>query len=339
VTAEIPPRIRLAATPTPLEFADRLSAAWGGPRIWVKRDDLTGFGLSGNKVRKLEFHFAAARNAGADTVITCGAVQSNHARATALAAARLGFRAILVLRKSADEAPTLEGNYLLDLLAGADVRFIEPDQWLDRDAIMAQIAADESAKAHESWIIPEGASDALGMWAFVLGAREIADQTSRIDGTPPVIWHAASSGGTTAGLGWGVDRLALTLPVVACSVGESSQDLEARVNEIWEEAAAATGASVPSLPIDYIDRHIDGGYGTASDTALRIQAEATGLTGLIFDPTYTGKALVGLRREIEAGRYTSEDNVIFWHTGGGFAAFAHDFSRTAVAETRGARSV
>jgi len=339
MTVALPPRISLAQTPTPLEFAERLTEAWQGPRIWIKRDDLTGFGLSGNKVRKLEFHFAAARDAKADTVITCGAVQSNHSRSTALAAARLGFRSILVLRKGGEDPPVLEGNYLLDLLSGADVRLISPAEWPERDGIMAEIAQSERADGHECWIIPEGASDALGMWAFVLAVREIADQSSRIDGTPPVLWHAASSGGTTAGLGWGVDRLSLSLPIVACSVGDSIDALETKVGAIWSNAAAATQSPLPATPIEYVDRHIDGGYGVASDAALAIQAEATALTGLIFDPTYTGKALVGLRSEIHAGRYSSADNIIFWHTGGGFAVFAHDFSRIASAAIPDVRNV
>lgn len=339
MTVALPPRVNLARVPTPLELAERLSDAWGGPQIWIKRDDLTGFGLSGNKVRKLEFHFAAARDAGADTVITCGAVQSNHSRTTALAAARFGFRSILVLRKGKDEPPVLEGNYLLDLLAGASVRFINPDQWVQRDGIMAEIAEAERADGHRAWVIPEGASDALGMWAFVLAVREIADQSSRIDGSPPVLWHAASSGATTAGLGWGVDRLSLPLPIVACSVGDSNSVIKTKVDAIWRDAAAATDSPLPTTPVEYVDRHIDGGYGAASDEALAIQAEATALSGLIFDPTYTGKAIVGLHREIQAGRYSSDDNVIFWHTGGGFAVFAHDFSRIGAAAGPDARSV
>ncbi len=336
---ELPSRIRIGLSPTPLEFADRLTAAWSGPRIWVKRDDLTGFGVSGNKVRKLEFHFAAARDSGADTVITCGAVQSNHSRATALAAARLGIRTILLLRKNPAEDPPLSGNYLLDRLAGAQIRFITPAEWADRDALMREEADRQAELGHTAWVIPEGASDALGMWGFVLAVREIADQTATVTGSAPVLWHAASSGGTTAGIGWAVDRLALAFPVVACSIGDPARDIEQKVTAIWAEAAAAMGTAPPDLDIVYNDSHIGGGYGVVSDEDLAIQAEATSLTGLIFDPTYTGKALAGLRREITDGRYGPDDNVIFWHTGGGFAVFAHDFSRTIAAAPRDGQAV
>ena len=327
---ELPPRTPLATLPTPLELADRLSDHWGGPRIWIKRDDLTGFGLSGNKVRKLEFHFAAAAAAGADTVITCGAVQSNHSRATALAAARLGYRCILYLRKPVDSGPPgLAGNYLLDRLAGAQVRFITPDEYDQRTELMMAEAAAQRAGGHTVWVIPEGASDALGMWGFVVAMRELADQVTRIEGGTATLWHAASSGGTTAGIGWAVDRLRLTMPIVACSIGDQATEIETKVNQIWQDAAAEAGAKLPTTPIDYIDRHVGDGYGLVSDEDLEIQAEATALTGLIFDPTYTGKALAGLRRDISEGHFATGDNVVFWHTGGGFAAFSHDFSRIA----------
>ncbi len=339
MSAELPPRIPLGRFPTPFEPVERLSASWGGPRIWVKRDDLAGFGLSGNKVRKLEFHFAAARNAGADTVITCGAVQSNHSRATALAAARLGLRSILLLRHSDERAPELSGNYLLDLLAGAHVVFITAQQWEIRNDLMQEHAEREAAAGHQCWIIPEGASDALGMWGFVLAMREIADQAAAISGPrPPVLWHAASSGGTTAGIGWAADRLNLPFPIVACSIGDSADEIEAKVQQIWDDAAGVMGTEPPRIPITYNTAHIGGGYGVVDDESLGIQAEATAQTGLILDPTYTGKALVGLRREIAAGTYGPEDSIIFWHTGGGFAVFAHDFSRTGVAAVPDGRS-
>jgi len=336
VNMALPERTPLALLPTPLQRLDRLTRAWGGPNLWVKRDDLTGFELSGNKVRKLEFHFAAAASAAVTTVITCGAVQSNHCRATALAAAQLGFRAILYLRSPNGRPPdTAVGNHLLTQLAGAELRFITPAEYEQRDEIMAAAAAEQPGAA---WVIPEGASDALGMWGYVLAMREIHDQVARIPGPPPTLWHAASSGGTTAGIGWGADRLGSRVAIAACSVGESAASLRARVEKIWAEAGTVTHAPTPSIPIDYIDHHVGGGYGVVSDEELLIQREATSLTGLIFDPTYTGKAIVGLHRDIAAGRFGSGDNVVFWHTGGGFAAFAHDFSRTGVAAAPAAGS-
>ncbi len=320
--ATLPDRTPLALLPTPLERLDRLSEAWGGPTIWVKRDDLTGFELSGNKVRKLEFHFAAARNAGATTVVTCGAVQSNHCRATALAAARLGFRARLLLRSRDGRPPDdATGNHLLQRLAGADVRFITPDEYQRRDELMA----DEAERLGQAWVIPEGASDALGMWGFVLAMRELADQVTLIGRPPAAVWHPSSSAGTTAGMAWGTDRFGMPSEVIGASVGDPAAELERRVREIWADAAAEFGVRVPESAWSIIDDYVGGGYGVVSEAELATQAEATSLTGLLFDPTYTGKALHALREEIRRGRFSPEDHVVFWHTGGGFAVFAHDY--------------
>lgn len=328
--ASAPERLPLAALPTPLQRLDRLTAAWGGPTIWVKRDDMTGFGLSGNKVRKLEYHFAAAVADAADTVITCGAIQSNHCRATALAAARLGFDCLLLLR-STDGAPSerVTGNHLLQRLSGAQIRYITPDQYIDRDALMAEEAERLAAAGRRCWVIAEGASDPLGMWGFVAAMEELAAQLPRqlpADAAPPAIWHAASSAGTTAGMVWGTDRLSLATPVIGCSIGDPAAQVEQHVRDIWRDAVDRYGGEIPSSPWEIIDSHIGGGYGIVSDDELAAQVEATTLTGLILDPTYTGKALYGLRREIELGRFEHDDHVVFWHTGGGFAAFAHDFS-------------
>jgi D-cysteine desulfhydrase len=326
VTA-LPERLPLAMLPTPLEPADRLSEAWEGPRIWVKRDDLTGFGVSGNKIRKLEFHFAAARAAGAGTVITCGALQSNHCRATALAAARTGFEVLLLLRTPDGQAPQrLEANHLLQRLAGARVRFITPDEWQHRSELMSGEAGRiETGSGRRAWIIPEGASDGLGMWSFVLAMQELEDQLVLLDGACAGVWHAASSGGTTAGLGWGADRLGSATPVMASSVGESAADLSGIVARIWREAAAEFGGAIPTPQLEVIDRYVGEGYGRATSQELAVQAQATGLTGLLFDPTYSGKAIYGLYREIAAGRFTPDDQVVFWHTGGGFALFSSEF--------------
>jgi D-cysteine desulfhydrase len=313
--------------PTPLEPLDRLSEAWSGPRIWVKRDDLTGFGVSGNKIRKLEFHLAAARAAGAGTVITCGALQSNHCRATALAGARVGLNVVLLLRTPDGEPPRrLEANHLLQRVAGATVRFITPDEWRHRNELMAEMAdRSEAGIGHRPWIIPEGASDALGMWAFVLAMQELDDQLYLLGGRCDGIWHAASSGGTTAGLGWGADRLGSTMPILAASVGERAVDLSSTIAGIWHEAVAQAGGMMPTPRLDVIDRYVGEGYGRVTPDELAVQSEATALTGLLFDPTYTGKAIYGLYREIALGRFEPGANVVFWHTGGGFALFASDF--------------
>ena len=309
-------RFPLAQLPTPLDFADRLTEAWGGPQIWIKRDDLTGFGLSGNKVRKLEYHVAAAKAAGATTLVTCGAVQSNHCRATAIAAAKTGMKCVLLLR-SRDGGPPerVEGNHLMQRLAGAEVRFITPRQWHDREALMVEVAAELAAVGEQAWTMPAGASDRLGVAAFDNALVELSEQ---IDG-PVTIWHASSSAGTTAGLALGVARNGFDMTVVGASVGESEAELGDHVSALLAEAGGA------DAPFEVIDDYVGLGYGKTTDEELHVQMEATRLTGLIWDPTYTGKALYALKREIDRGRFAATDKVVFWHTGGGFAAFAHTF--------------
>lgn len=316
-------RVALARLPTPLERLDRLTDSWGGPQLWVKRDDLTGFGLSGNKVRKLEFHLGAATAAGADTVVTCGAAQSNHCRATSLACARLGLRTVLVLRTHDGMPPQRpEGNHLLNVLAGAETRFVTPEEYEQRDEVMADVAAEVEAAGGRTWVVPEGGSDALGMWGFVSAMEELAGQLERLTGAA-VIWHAASSGGTTAGLGWAADRLGLGHRIVGSSVGDAVPDLRLRIDRIWDDAAARYGGRPPLPDLELIDDHIGLGYGKATEDELGTQVEVTRATGLILDPTYTGKAIHGLRSDVAAGRFSPDDHVVFWHTGGGFAVFAH----------------
>jgi len=313
-------RIGLANLPTPLERADRLTAAWGGPTIWVKRDDLTGFGLSGNKIRKLEFHLAAALDAGADTVITCGAVQSNHCRATALATARVGLHTILYLRSPDGEPPeSPTGNHLLQLLAGAECRFITPSQYDDRDRIMEEAAVARG----NAWIIPEGASDALGALGFVAAMHEIAPQLHDLEIVGPAIWHAASSAGTTTGMVRGADQLGLDVKIVGSSVGDPTEEVEDRIRTLIDESITQFGDITGNTPWRITDKYIGRGYGLSTPEELVVQAEATRLTGMLFDPAYTGKVIYGLKREIDQGRLTNQDDVVFWHTGGGFATFAY----------------
>ncbi len=314
-------RIALARLPTPLEPARRLTEAWNGPRIWVKRDDLTGFGLSGNKVRKLEFHLGTALEAEAETVITCGALQSNHCRATALAADRLGMRSILYLRTPDGRPPAdITGNHLLVRLTGAECRFITTEEYADREQVMAAAAAE----LDRAWVIPEGASDALGMQGFVVAMAELSIQLEDAEIAHPMIWHAASSGGTTAGLVRGAAEAEVEL--LGVSVGDPAAELERKIIGLLDEADQRFGAMPRSASWRITDTYVGGGYGVATDEELALQAEATRLTGLVWDPTYTGKAIVGLRRHIESGALGADADVVFWHTGGGFAAFASDWS-------------
>jgi D-cysteine desulfhydrase len=322
----MPPRLSLAALPTPLEHLDRLSAAWGGPSIWAKRDDRTGFGVSGNKIRKLEFHIAAARARGADVLVTCGAAQSNHCRATALAAARVGLDCVLYLRTPDGSPPDRpQGNHLLSVLAGAEVRFIDPEWYACRDEEMAAAAREMSDAGRSPWVIPEGASDGIGMWGYVQAAAEAHDQLAAAGVTQPFHWHASSSGGTTAGLAAHVSMAGLADRVVAVSVSDRYDDLRLRIERIWRDAFPELSDSLSADDLEIRDEYIGRGYGLATTEELAVQAEATSLTGMILDPAYTGKALYALRREIQRGRFSPDDDVVFWHTGGGFAALAFDY--------------
>lgn len=319
-------KIALANLPTPLQPLDRLAEKWAGPRIWVKRDDLTGFGLSGNKVRKLEYHAAAARAAGATVLITAGAAQSNHCRATALVAAQLGLGCHLLLR-TPDGAPLPEptGNHLLHHLSGARLHFVTPARYGERDRLMAEMAVELDSSGAKAWIIPEGASDYLGMLGFAEAGRELADQ---IDGwqQPPAVWHASSSGGTTAGLDMAAAQTQHSFVVMGMSVGDSTEELSRRLAAIWTETSHHRSLPKNVRPPILTDAYIGGGYGVVSDEELACQLEATRLTGLLFDPVYTGKAIYGLREEIRRGGLDKFENVVFWHTGGGFGVFAHDFT-------------
>ena len=317
-------RMPLAQLPTPVEFADRLSEAWGGPQIWIKRDDLTGFGLSGNKVRKLEYHAAAAKAAGCDTFVTCGAVQSNHCRATAFVAARAGLHAVFLLRSSRGNPPDeVVGNHFLQRLVGAEVRFTDRDGWKHRAELMQSIADELAAEGRSAWIMPAGASDRLGVASFEAALWELdgqADAAGIRSDRPVAVWHASSSGGTTAGLAMGAASSGRDWSIVGSSVGETRQELHEQVDGLLLEAGA------PAAPYEVLDEYVGLGYGQTTDEELAVQVQATRLTGQVWDPTYTGKALYALKREIDAGRFAADDHVVFWHTGGGFAAFAHDYS-------------
>jgi len=318
-------RIPLAQLPTPLEPLDRLSEKWGGPRIWVKRDDLTGFGLSGNKVRKIEYHAAAAVAVGATVLITTGAEQSNHCRATALAAARLGLGCELFLRTANGEEPaSARGNHLLHRLSGANMRFITPEQYRSHNQLMTDRVEALAQQGTTAWLIPEGASDYLGMLGFAGAGAELADQIRSWSSVPPV-WHASSSGGTTAGLALGAAEANHRFEVVGTSVGDTVAELNERLAIIWHETKQHRSLPDELRDPRLTDSYVGGGYAVVSDAELGCQLEATRLTGLLFDPVYTGKAIFGLREEIRSGGFDGIADVIFWHTGGGFGVFAHEF--------------
>jgi len=325
VTVAYPPRLSLARLATPLEPLDRLSASLGGPRIWVKRDDLTGCATTGNKVRKLEFTLARARAAGADTLITAGGLQSNHCRATALLGARLGMRVHLILREEGETDPPPKGNLLLDLLAGAEVsRYSKPVYRTQLQALYDTWGDHYRARGAQPWPIPVGASDGTGVWGYVGCAAELAEDFRRVGIRPGAIVHATGSGGTQAGLTAGAMLCGLDCPVIGMAVCDDVAYFQTKVRADLREWADLyhPPVDVERLEIQVNDRHVGPGYGVAGPEVFATIGHLARLEGLVLDPIYTGKAFHGLIEEIRSGSYAGMTDVVFIHTGGIFGLLA-----------------
>lgn len=319
-----PHRIPLARVPTPLE---RLEDRAGSPpaELWVKRDDLTGIALSGNKVRKLEWLCAEARAEQADVLITCGGVNSNHARATAVAAAQLGLRAHLVLRGEDRRPP--RGNLLLDRVLGTDLTFITPDQWDNRDALMEEIAMTLKRDGHHAYVIPEGGSNATGSLGYARAAHELLAQAEAQGLGLQRIFHACGSAGTTAGLALGLAAAGREdVDVRAVAVCNDRPYFDARVNQILDEAvergfvAEAVRARARWTIVEGFKGE---GYAKTTPDEMRAHAALARSHGLFVDPVYTGKAFLALRAAAEAGEL-DDGGTVFLHTGGIFELFGFD---------------
>jgi len=335
------PRLFLVHGPTPILRLPALDDIIGAS-VWVKRDDATSGAESGNKIRKLEFLLADAKARGARVVITCGGLQSNHARATALMCARVGLRSILLLRvpdpERARAAPLeLGGNVLLDRLAGAEIRFVSPAEYRERGAMLEQARADSEHRGLSAYIVPEGGSNGLGSLGYVEAMREVRDQM-RLglagDGRPfDVVAHACGSGGTAAGVALGAAHFGVAHETWAFAVCDDSAYFTATIGRIAVESRGfmpslpevafvapgsgptALGSGAPArLVVD--DRAKGPGYGTMSDEQKRFLVRVARATGLVVDPVYTGKALFGLAKAVERGEIARDARVLFLHTGG-----------------------
>ncbi|MEM7166236.1 MAG: D-cysteine desulfhydrase family protein [Planctomycetota bacterium] len=324
-SAEYPPRLECATLPTPIERLARFSDAVGcGVDVWVKRDDLTGFALSGNKIRKLEFSFGRALAAGATGFVTCGGYDSNHCRATAFLAARFGLRSHLFLRTEDGAAPEqLSGNTLLDQLVGAEITWISRQQYAGRNELMAEYAQRAAAAGEVLAVIPEGASDEIGSFGYVHAAAELNEQLRQQDLSVSHVVHAVGSGGTTAGLSAGRAVHGGDWRILGVPVCDDGAYFRGRVEPIRHEMERF---SVPELVgdggIDFADGYGGRGYGLTTPEELRVLHALCRLEGLLLDPCYTGKAFVGLLREIQQGRFAAGSKVLFLHTGGGFSNYA-----------------
>ena len=320
-----PRRLALARTGTPLEPLPRTSAALG-VELLVKRDDLTGAELTGNKVRKLEYLLAEAQDQAADTVITCGGEQSNHARATALAAAKVGLRCRLVLRTD-DPArpPAATANILLDLLAGASIRWISRADWALRNELMAEEAAAVTAAGGAPYVIPEGGSNALGAWGYVGCAEELAADLAPLPPRPTTIVHAIGSGGTSAGLVMGARMTGLDargVRVAGVNVCDDRAYFVAAIGRICAAMTARWGLPViADDDLDIVDGHVGRGYAQSRPEELVTLRDLCRRDGLVLDPVYSGKAFHGLVTELARAPGRFGGRVVFIHTGGIFGLF------------------
>ncbi len=325
------PRLNFAHLPTPLEAVPRLAAALGGPRLLVKRDDQTGLAFGGNKTRKLEFLLAEARANGARTLITAGALQSNHCRQTAAAAVRFGFECILVLYPAgglpvpapeglALNAPSPSANLLLDRLFGAEIVLATRPQ---RDETLKQTFQAAWEAGRRPYLIPYGGSNTTGAASYAFAMQEFISQQTPADW----IVFPSSSGGTQAGLALGARLFGYQGKVLGISVDEPAEVLKARVAGLAEQTADFLGEKIQFHPDEILVNadYLGGGYGVMGPG----EKEAIGLfahqEGLLLDPVYTGRAAAGLIDLIRKGFFPHQDTVLFWHTGGTPALFADQY--------------
>ena len=313
------PMLPLVTAPTLIEPMPRLRVVLGGgPQLFIKRDDAIAFGFGGNKVRKLAFVGARAVAEGADTLITAGGVQSNHARVTAATGAKLGMRVILVANGAPSDRPT--ANALLDGLLGAEVIYVASRE--ERAPKIAELAAQLCAEDRRPFPIPIGASTPLGALGYALAVAELVDQMP----PPAVIVHSSSSAGTQAGLVAGCRLLGLPTRVIGVSADEAALSLQAQVRAIVSGIADLLVLDHEMLSkgtaIEVDDRFVGGGYGVPTD-ASREAIELVARTEAIFlDPVYTAKAMAALIAYVRQQKFVDTQTVLFWHTGGQVALFA-----------------
>jgi D-cysteine desulfhydrase family pyridoxal phosphate-dependent enzyme len=321
--------------PTPIHEAARFREALGGParcpRILIKRDDLTTLGLGGNKARKLEYLVADARAQGASTLVTTGAVQSNHARMTAAAAAKSGMRCVLVLTTTRD-VPELAGNLLLDRLYGAEVRLVQSIDPMfavgNDEPVVAEVVAEETRAGRKPYVIPVGGSSGVGVLGYVGGTAEIVDQLAEAGIAPSRLYYASGSRGTQAGLTLGAKLCRAPYRGYGVAVSGGEPEKVERAKRIGNEAAERLG-----LPerVDYSDLVTDQGfigegYGIPTPAALEAIGMLATSEAILLDPCYTAKAMAALIQHVRNGEMPPSDCVVFLHTGGTPALFTEDFS-------------
>jgi len=300
----------------------RLSRVLGGPRLFVKRDDMTDLAFGGNKARKLEFLFADAKDQGTDVLIATGAVQSNFACIVASAARRLGMKPVLVL--VGKEPDVYDGNLLLDKLLSAEIRFVD-DYGSNVQDTVNSLADEFREKGHKPYIIPVGASVPLTVPGYALAMEELVNQFKEIGENLDAVVCACGTGGTQAGLIFGAKLLDVKAKILGASVFASRADVSRTVSQLVNGSAELLDVDLSIVPEDVavFDDYIKEGYGVLNSEvteAIKLVAETE---GIFLDPVYTGKAMVALIDLIKKGYFKKADNVVFFHTGGLPALFLY----------------
>lgn len=320
------PRRRYTEAPTPLEPLTHLADYLGGPDLWIKRDDLLGLTAGGNKTRKLEFLMADALAQGADTIITVGAVQSNHCRLTLAAAVREGLACQLVLEErvpgSFDEGAS--GNHFLFRLLGVE-RTVVVEGGSDLQAAMQQLADELIEEGRVPYIIPGGGSNALGAMGYVACAEELVAQANDLDITIAKVVCASGSGGTHAGLLAGLHGVNADLPVEGISVRAPKGAQEQKIHALAQETASLAGLStpIPRSAVTVDDRYVGEGYSIPTKAMVEAVQLFARFEGILLDPVYTGKAAAAFVAMSRAGGYDPEERWVFLHTGGSPALYAY----------------
>ena len=314
------PRLNFAHLPTPIEPLARLSKFLAGPHLLVKRDDQTGLAFGGNKTRKLEFLVAEAREKGAETLISGGALQSNHCRQTAAAAARFGFDCVLVLTGDQPEQPS--ANLILDRLFGAEIVYVADRK--DRDRILQETFDRATNEGKKPYLVPYGGSNSTGALGYAFAMKELVDQNANADW----IVFATSSGGTQAGLLAGQRVFGFSGRILGISIDESEEWLKKEVSQLASATSEKVGARIEFTPADVLANanYCGAGYGVVTEQereAIRLFAE---YEGLLLDPVYTGRAAAGMIDLIRKGFFETSETVLFLHTGGQPALFADQYA-------------
>lgn len=330
------PRVELIHRPTPLRKLERLTEVLGGPEIYIKRDDLTGLAFGGNKSRKLEFIIRDMLDKGRDTVITWGSLQSNWCLQTAAAAAKCGLKTILVLYRSYDIPPGFDGNMLLERLLGAEMRIMDPPargkvvKLADTVALISEIADEQRCQGRKPYVVPIGGSMVAGDMDRPLGAisyvdafAEMLEQTNALGFVPDTVIHATGSGGTQAGLLVGAKAMTDACRVVGISVSDDKDTFAGYVADIAGAVHRVLDLGPAPVREDIIvlDDYMKDGYGVVNQEVADVLRFFFATEGIVLDPVYTAKAMIGLIDLVRKGYFNAGKRVVFFHTGGTPALF------------------